>query len=172
VNSGSEHGSPEDTVWAAWLEKHGPALLLFARQQSRSEADAQDLLQEAMVESWRNQPPASAPPVSIVFRILRHRAIDRARRDDRRAAREISGEETPAQFWFDSNAEDRERDLLIQKAMTQLPDIYREVLTLKIWAGLTLSEIAETVGVPPNTAASRYRYALKEMAKLMKEVCQ
>jgi RNA polymerase sigma-70 factor (ECF subfamily) len=33
-----------------------------------------------------------------------------------------------------------------------------------------LREIAETIGVPLNTAASRYRYALDELRGLLKEV--
>ncbi|RPI95425.1 MAG: hypothetical protein EHM39_11765, partial [Chloroflexi bacterium] len=45
------HDDPTD--WEQWLAEHTPALLLFARQQTRSEADAQDLVQEAIVESWR-----------------------------------------------------------------------------------------------------------------------
>jgi len=35
--------------WNDWLGKHGPQLLLFARSQTRCEADAEDLLQEAVV---------------------------------------------------------------------------------------------------------------------------
>jgi RNA polymerase sigma-70 factor (ECF subfamily) len=44
------------------------------------------------------------------------------------------------------------------------------VLTLKIWGELTFAEIAVTLGVPANTAASRYRYGLVELRKLTKEV--
>jgi DNA-directed RNA polymerase specialized sigma24 family protein len=30
--------------WRRWLDDHAPRFLLFARQQTRSEADAQDLV--------------------------------------------------------------------------------------------------------------------------------
>ena len=66
--------------------------------------------------------------------------------------------------------EDRELSQLIQGAMSRLPDIYREVITLKVWGGLTFAEIADTLGIPANTAASRYRYGLVELRKLTKEV--
>jgi RNA polymerase sigma-70 factor (ECF subfamily) len=72
--------------------------------------------------------------------------------------------------WFDTSVEDRERNQLIQDAMSQLPEMYRQVLTLKVWGGLTFAEIAETLGIPANTAASRYRYGLVELRKLTKEV--
>jgi RNA polymerase sigma-70 factor (ECF subfamily) len=34
------------------------------------------------------------------------------------------------------------------------------VLVLKIWGELTFAHIATQLGISPNTAASRYRYAL------------
>lgn len=54
--------------------------------------------------------------------------------------------------------------------MAQLLPIYREVVTLKVWGGLTFAEIAEALEIPANTAASRYRYGLIELRKLTKEV--
>jgi len=72
--------------------------------------------------------------------------------------------------WFDTSVEERERTQLIQDAMSRLPEIYRQVLTLKVWGGLAFAEIAETLGIPANTAASRYRYGLAELRKLTKEV--
>ena len=41
--------SPQHADWRRWLEDHAPKFLLFARQQVRYEADAQDLVQEAVV---------------------------------------------------------------------------------------------------------------------------
>ena len=43
--------TPQQADWRRWLEEHAPKFLLFARQQARSEADAQDLVQEAVVEA-------------------------------------------------------------------------------------------------------------------------
>ena len=37
--------------WDRWLAQHAPKLLLFARQQARCEADAQELVQDAVVEA-------------------------------------------------------------------------------------------------------------------------
>ena len=39
----------------------------------------------------------------------------------------------------------------------------REVIALKFDGGLTFREIAAVLGVSPNTAASRYRYAMAEL---------
>jgi RNA polymerase sigma-70 factor (ECF subfamily) len=152
------------------VERHASALLLFARQQAGCEADAQDLVQEAVVESWRKRVAGAPPQLGLVYATIRHRAIDLARRDHRRAGRERSAHLDSPKCWFDCGADERERHLLIHKAMNQLPAIYREVVTLKVWGGLTFAEIAESLEIPANTAASRYRYGLIELRKLTKEV--
>ena len=41
----------------------------------------------------------------------------------------------------------------------------REVLALKIWGDLTFAQIAAQLDIPPDTAASRYRYALTALRK-------
>jgi len=156
--------------WRRWVEEHAPKFLLYARQQSRSEADAQDLVQEAVVEASQRQEDGSPPPLPLVFATIRRRAIDLARREDRRTAREQAATEPPPESWFDAGLQDRELAQLVQGAMSKLPEIYREVITLKVWGGLTFAEIADALGIPPNTAASRYRYGLEELRKLTKEV--
>jgi RNA polymerase sigma-70 factor, ECF subfamily len=170
VNSGSKHELPADSDGDDWVARHAPALLLFARQQACRDADAQDLVQEAVVESWRRRSADAPPPLGLVYATIRRRAIDLARRDGRRAGREVAAQLDGPQCWFDCGLDERERHLLIQKAMSQLPEIHREVVTLKVWGGLTFSEIAEALEIPANTAASRYRYGLIELRKLTKEV--
>jgi RNA polymerase sigma-70 factor (ECF subfamily) len=169
VNSGSKNEMPDDTGWAQWLARHAPALLLFARQQSGCEADAGDLLQESVIESWQRQGDGAPPPLALVYATIRRRAIDLARRNFRRAGREAAAHVAGPECWFDSGVADHERSQLIQKAMNSLPKIYQDVLTLKIWGGLTFAEIAEALEVPANTAASRYRYGLLELRKLTRE---
>lgn len=127
-------------------------------------------MQEAVVESWRRQSQDGPPPLALVYATIRRRAIDLARRDDRRADREVAAHLDGPQCWFDAGVDERERNLLIQKAMSHLPEIYRQVVTLKVWGGLTFGEIAEALEIPANTAASRYRYGLMELRSLTKEV--
>src|SRR5579883_679430 len=40
-------GNPDE--WAVWLDRHGAALVLFARQRVASRADAEDVVQDAFV---------------------------------------------------------------------------------------------------------------------------
>jgi RNA polymerase sigma-70 factor, ECF subfamily len=162
--------SSQQAEWQHWVETQAPRFLLFARQQARYEADAQDLVQEAVLEACRRQTDSQPPPPALVFATIRRRAIDLARNEDRRSGRELAALEPLPASWFDTTVEDRERNQLIQAAMTRLPDMYREVITLKVWGDLTFAEIAGALGIPANTAASRYRYGLIELRKLTREV--
>jgi len=161
---------PTQQEWQAWLHDHAPKFLFFARQKARSDADAQDLMQEAIIEAAQRNAWQGPPPPALVFATIHRRAIDWARREDRRAAREAAAYEAQPGFWFDSAVEERERAALIQGAMEKLPAIYREVIALKLWGGLTFAEIAESLEIPANTAASRYRYGLDELRKLTRGV--
>ena len=157
----------KQTDWERWVLNHAPGLLLFARQQGRCEADAQDLVQEAVVEAWQRQANGAPPPLALVFATIRRRAADWGRSQDRRAAREAAAHAETPECWFDSTVEDRDRSRLIQEAMSKLQEVYREVVTLKTWGGLTFAEIAEALEIPANTAASRYRYGLEELRKAL-----
>jgi RNA polymerase sigma-70 factor (ECF subfamily) len=161
--------APKEADWRRWVEENTPRLLLFARQKARSEADAQDLLQEAVVECWTRQADGRPPDLALVFATIRRRAIDQARREDRRSERE-SVSVDPQDYWLEPAMEQREMQQVLKSAMSQLPEIYREVVTLKIWGGLTFGEIATALEVPANTAASRYRYGLEELRRLTRGV--
>jgi len=43
-------------------------------------------------------------------------------------------------------------------------------VTLKIWSELTFEQIGQALDVSPNTAASRFRYAMKALKRQLKGV--
>lgn len=110
------------------------------------------------------------PDDALVFATIRRRAIDLARSTDRRAAREEGAE--PEQPFFTPDVEQRETQRVLEQAVNALPPNYREVVSLKVWGGLTFQQIAEVTNVPLNTAASRYRYALEELRENLKGIFQ
>ena len=152
--------SDDSPNWTDWLIAHGPSLLLFARTKTRREIDAEDLVQEAIVEAAKRN-DGNTPDLPLVYATIRRRAIDLARSMDRRSAREkdVWAEEDPC--WFDNTIEQKEAALLVDQAMKKMPEKYREVVVLKIWSELTFAQIANMLGIPLNTAASRYRYGLE-----------
>ena len=152
----------EHDSWKTWFQLYGPKLLLCARQWTRSVADAEDVVQEAFVRFWRHQRGLPGEPMALLVTSLRRAAFDLARRDGRRSAREeraqMGGDEPVS--WFQAPIERDERRIAIEEAMQRIPPEQREVLVLKIWGELTFEQIAAELGLSPNTAASRYRYAL------------
>ena len=71
--------SPVQAEWRRWLDDHAPRFLLFARQKARCEADAQDLVQEAVMEAAQRTANDAPPPVALVYATIHRRAIDWAR---------------------------------------------------------------------------------------------
>ena len=163
--------------WKQWFHENGSRLLLFARQQTRSQADAEDVLQEAVIRLWRTagcDPDSPPPSLPLAYTSIRHTAIDLARRNIRRTRREqksdyIIDDSSEATDWFGTAPlEEKERHAAVASAIRELPEKFREVLTLKIWGDLTFAQIADTLNIPMNTAASRYRYALEALRKSVK----
>ncbi|MCC5840181.1 MAG: RNA polymerase sigma factor [Opitutales bacterium] len=155
--------------WKDWLEEFGPRLLLFARQQARHPRDAEDLLQEACIRVWRESGGGEAvPPLAHFFRALRHTAIDAARREDRRARREqVAGAQEEPLALFQCPLEQNERRASIEAALGELPEDQRNVLVLKIWGEQSFEDVATILDIPAGTAASRYRYALSNLRKIL-----
>jgi RNA polymerase sigma-70 factor, ECF subfamily len=157
--------------WQGWLRENSARWLLFARQQTRSEADAEDVLQDALVKTWKTCGGKILPETtSLVFTNIRRCAIDRARSSLRREEREQTvAEESPQmeESLFELNEDNEEFARVVQQALAKIPEKYREVVMLKIWGELTFAQIAEQIGEKPNTVASRYRYGLENLRRLL-----
>jgi RNA polymerase sigma-70 factor (ECF subfamily) len=85
------------------------------------------------------------------------------RREVRERSHERYGAE--AESIFTPAADEGEQSFrdAVAAGMAELPAEQRAVLHLKIWQGLTFDTIATALGIPANTAASRYRYALDKL---------
>lgn len=160
--------------WTEWLEEHGHKLLLFARQQTRSSADAEDVLQDALVKLARKTstgafvggPEAYLP---FLYTQIRREAIDLGRKNDRRRKREETHARDEESLSvnnglkvFDSG---EEQGAILQDRLENLPRKFSEVIMMKIWGNLTFAQIGESLGISLNTAASRYRYGLEALRR-------
>ncbi|HTK74334.1 MAG TPA: sigma-70 family RNA polymerase sigma factor [Gemmataceae bacterium] len=156
--------------WTAWLDAHGPALVLFARQWVPGRADAEDVVQEAFLRFWRSRHRA-ADPAAYLFACVRRCALEWLRGQSRRSRRELASarEEHSDPSLLVGPIEQEERRVAIEAAMGQLPAEQREVVVLKIWGELSIPQIASALEVPVNTAASRYRYALARLRATLSE---
>lgn len=62
--------------------------------------------------------------------------------------------------------ESRETDEQLRRHLASLPDEQREVVLLRIKAGLKFKEIAQAQGVPIATVQGRYRYGIDKLRSL------
>lgn len=178
MTSTSALTTPSQAVtWKEWLAEHGSKLLLFARQQTRSLADAEDVLQDALVKLAQKEAQGTFDGgqdawLPYLYTSIRRCAIDLGRKQDRRTKREEKVEadkrgETGGIVdpWFHSDGADEETKHYIEQGLKALPEKFATVITLKIWNELTFAEIGETLDISQNTAASRYRYGLEALKK-------
>jgi RNA polymerase sigma-70 factor (ECF subfamily) len=150
--------------WTRWVRQHGPALVLLARQWAPDIADAEDIFQEGFVRFWRARARAQ-DPVAFLYACIKRYALEWLRGRHRRLQRDEAAAraELVSHSWFAESLVQDERRTVIESAMRRLPEEQREVLVMKICGGLSFPQIAESLIISANTAASRYRYALAKL---------
>ncbi len=153
-----------DTDWQAWYDRHGPALLLFARQLTRSLAKAEDAMHDGFVRFWKQRERVD-DPAAYLYRAVRHAALDRARSDSRRARRELklARERPPAEPPPWRHAARDEAEAQLRSALDTLEPGQRELVVMRVWGGLTFTQIATATDLPRSTVAARYASALNAL---------
>jgi len=149
--------------WRICFSQLAPGLLLFARQWVHSAADAEDIVQDAFVKFWRRN--HNVQNRALLYATVRSTALDLIRRDSRRARREREAIADLEQAVEPEFRTEDESQRALAMAMERLPNEQREVLVMKIWNELSFAEIGQALGISQNTAASRYRYALRALKK-------
>jgi RNA polymerase sigma-70 factor (ECF subfamily) len=147
-------------------EAHGPVLLAYACTFVRSVAAAEDVVHQVFARLLGEDLMINGPPLPYLCRAVRNAALNDRRS---RAREETLGEEVG---WLEAPPRMEDSALAVEQAMALLPPEQREVVVLHIWGGLTFQEVAEILTISPNTAASRYRYALGRLRETMKPVGQ
>lgn len=150
---------------------HAQALFAFLLNFTRHEADTRDLLQELFVKLARN--PGLLEGVreerAFLIRLAHNLAIDAIRRRSTREKNydQLAGD-TVAFFAPSADPDEQAFRESLTQALGQFPADQRAVLHLKLWEGLTFEQIAEALGISPNTAASRYRYGLDKLRERLR----
>jgi RNA polymerase sigma-70 factor (ECF subfamily) len=144
-------------------------LVRFAVTLTRNQHDAEDCVQTALVRVAR-EPGLLATvdcPWAYLLRMVRNEALLVGRRKRRRPVAgnltdlvtlrrvdELEREETHREVW---------------SALRTLPPEQAEVVVLKIWEEMTFAQIGEVLETSPNTAASRYQYAIAKLTRRLSQ---
>jgi len=97
-----------------------------------------------------------------LLRMVRNEALAMARRKHR-CSTSANLADLVTQCRVDE-AEREESHRAVWSALRTLPHEQAEVVVLKIWEELTFAQIGEILEISPNTAASRYQYAMTKLA--------
>lgn len=150
----------DDRALERLFDEHGRRLVgLLLALLGRPE-DAEDALQTLFVKLARAGAPGAGKEKAYLDQAARNEALTllRRRKLERRAppARLVPRE--------GGRAEDVEA---IEAALAKLPPEQAEVVVLKVYQEMTFAEIAALLEIPPETAASRWRYALEKLRRLL-----
>jgi RNA polymerase sigma-70 factor (ECF subfamily) len=135
-------------------------LYASARLILRDADRAQDAVQDALIEAWRDLPGLRDPDRldAWLHRLLVRSCYRLARRDRRRQVIEI-----PLTFDHDAPSFDRLEGVGLRdeldRALARLSPEQRTILVLAYYADLSLADVSAALGIPIGTTKSRVRRA-------------
>jgi len=106
-----------------------------------------------------------------LYRAVRNAAYKQLRAGQRRQRREEDYAEA-APGWFEPPAAAGIDARQAEAALSGLAEAEREVVTLRIWGGLTLEEIAAVVNASTAKVFRQYRDGLEQLRKRMGVICK
>jgi RNA polymerase sigma-70 factor, ECF subfamily len=149
-------------------DRHTPLLYGVILRIVGTATEAEDVLQEAWLQAWRNAAqydPSRGAVIAWLLTVARSRAIDRTRSmsarrrmEDRVEADPTAGIEGPPE-----SAERREARDKVRAALEALTATQRQVIELAYFGGLSQSEIAARLGAPLGTVKSWARQGLSKL---------
>jgi RNA polymerase sigma-70 factor (ECF subfamily) len=129
---------------------------------------AEDAVQDTFVSIWRaaaTYRSERGPGAPWLYAVARNAIIDRSR------ARNEPAVEVPDEPTLEAGPADRAEESWTQwrihRALEELTEPEREVISLAYWSGLSQSEVADSLGIPLGTVKTRTRRALQRLAEVL-----
>ena len=169
-------GAGEVRAFEVVFDRHaGPAYSLAYRM-CGSRALAEDIVQEAFLSLWRSGTGYDRSRGSVrswVLSAVHNRAVDALRRKGAKSGRDVSdegiAERLRAPDSTDVQVEERDQARRVRGALGTLPDDQRQVIELAYFGGLSHTQIAEMLDLPPGTVKGRMRLGLSKMRSSLGE---
>ena len=156
--------SSDEALIRTLYQEHGRSLLAYATRLTGDRAAAEDVVQETLIRAWKHAASMVSERGSIrgwLLTVARNIITDRVRA---KAARPQEVAESPTTPPIErDHAQGVVDTMTVLGALERLSPEHREVLVEMYYRGRTVTETAETLGVPPGTVKSRSYYALRAM---------
>ncbi|HET8990237.1 MAG TPA: sigma-70 family RNA polymerase sigma factor [Acidimicrobiales bacterium] len=159
----------DPTAWDRLYTRIYPAMFDYARRRLSDAETARDAVAEALgrAVATRDRFPLDDSPDAWCFGILRHVVIDLQRRRYREARRRVTLD-PPDEVGLDlETADDHAR---LRAAFARLDDDERELLELRVVAGLSSEEVARTLSSSPGAVRMAQSRALAKLRTLLEGV--
>lgn len=157
------------------VERYGPRMFRMIRAEVRDASEAEDLVQEIFLRAMVALPQFRFDArfftwlYRIMFNTVRQHQRNGARRRELDAKVHRNPEPGMAADILLEKDEARER---VRHALAGLPQEYRTALLLREWENQTYAQIAEVLGCPPGTVASRIARARQMLAERLGPECE
>ncbi|MFN7941739.1 MAG: sigma-70 family RNA polymerase sigma factor [Thermoanaerobaculia bacterium] len=157
-------------------DRYGGLLLAVAHRILGNSADAEEVLQETLLQAWnqaeRYDPGRSSVSTWLLL-IARSRALDRVRSRGARARLAEAAAAEPqgpdASSVGPENVLVAERRKRVRQVLAELPAEQREVLELAFYQGLSQSEIGLKTDTPLGTVKTRALLGMKKIRQALRE---
>ena len=161
------HG--EEAAFAELYDACANRLHAWLAARLGSSQDAADVLQETFVRLVRGRARLAKVEdvTAYAFVVARNECARFAERRRKRRSIERQVAPTIEAGWVEPPA-DSDAAALTQ-AIAGLEAPLRDVVELKLYADLTFAQVAAALGIPPGTAATRYRAAVERLKTLLKK---
>lgn len=156
--------------------RYSGALLATAFRVVNNAKDAEEVVQEVLVQIWEKASVFDArrgKPLTWAMTLTRNKAIDRLRRVQRRHRLQEEIEEE-ARIWdrvseHDSSDEavSHETCAIVRSAVIQLSDDQRRAIELAFFSGMTQFEIAQQLDEPLGTVKARIRRGMIKLRQII-----
>ena len=147
-------------------------LLRFVEGILHQEGAGEDVVQEAFIRLWmrRTELRLEGSFRAFLYTLTRNAAIDELRRSGRRKTLSERADPPVAPPSPLAGAEASELQAVADVAIASLPPRRREVFRLARTEGLSYKEIAEVLGISPQTVANQMSRALTELHEALDRV--
>jgi RNA polymerase sigma-70 factor, ECF subfamily len=158
--------------WDRIVREHGPTLYATAKRILGHAADAEDTVQEVLIEAHRlSQNRTVRLEGALLRRMAACRALDRLRQ--RKNLQPLDGREI-RDFAQGPPAAAIARELVerLRQALAQLPPREGEVFALRYFEELSYQQIAESLAMQPGAVATALHKARAKLEVLLNEVAK
>jgi RNA polymerase sigma-70 factor (ECF subfamily) len=153
----TETGHGQEDV-ERWVERRRSQWVRTAYRILRDHDEAEDVVQETLMAVLQRRDNIRKLD-AYVSRAVDWNAVKRRARNRRSVSLDVVHEPSD---------EGRLDPLELEQAVDGLPPAQQTIIRLRFYMGLTFAEIGKNLSISMNTAASRCRYALDRMRKVLR----